>query len=87
MGAPCCRTGHVDAQYRIGIAYLKGVGVEQNAQTAYFWFHVAGINGSEQATVKQGDAADQLSTEEITQATRKANSFIEKLKTQKKPES
>ena len=37
--------GHKDAQYELGICYLRGEGVPKDDYTAYCWFKESGHNG------------------------------------------
>ena len=37
--------GHKDAQYELGMCYLRGEGVPQDDYTAYCWFQKSGHNG------------------------------------------
>ncbi len=44
--------GDIDAQYELGVMYLKGQGVEQNRKQAMQWLQKASDRGSSQATSK-----------------------------------
>ena len=37
--------GHKDAQYELGMCYLRGEGVPKDDYTAYCWFKESGHNG------------------------------------------
>lgn len=39
------KAGHKDAQYELGMCYLRGEGVPKDDYTAYCWFKESGHNG------------------------------------------
>ena len=46
--------GHADAQYRLGLCYEKGEGVEQNLQEAVKWYRKSAEQGHTVAQKKMG---------------------------------
>ncbi len=48
------RAGDTEAQYELGVMYLKGQGVEQDREQALLWLQKASDGGDQQATSKLG---------------------------------
>ena len=48
------RQGHLDAHYRLGLAYTDGWGVDKDARTAARWFHRAARTGHLEAQYQMG---------------------------------
>ncbi|EKO3583900.1 sel1 repeat family protein [Vibrio metschnikovii] len=69
--------GHSNAQFNLGFMYGLGKGVPQNYQQAYAWFFVAFINGNSKAASGIKIAAKQLTYQELAEASRLANLYIE----------
>ena len=53
------KAGDAEAQYELGIMYLKGQGVEQDREEALLWLQKASDGGNEQATSKLGRVKQQ----------------------------
>jgi TPR repeat protein len=52
--------GHPEAQYQLGVMYLKGWGVSKDAEKAYLWLGKAQKNGHAQATPARATLNSQL---------------------------
>lgn len=51
---PLAEKDNADAQYNIGILYMKGLGVEKNEKTAFIWYKRAAANGNTDAMYNLG---------------------------------
>ena len=70
--------GDGEAQYNLGLSYVKGLGVTQNDLEAYFWFNLAAAQGIKQAASLRDAEASRLSREEISERQRRAAAFVPK---------
>ena len=51
---PIAEKDNADAQYNLGILYMKGLGVEKNEKTAFIWYKRAAANGNTDAMYNLG---------------------------------
>lgn len=51
---PLAEKDDADAQYNLGILYMKGLGVEKNLKTAFIWYKRASSNGHTDAMFNLG---------------------------------
>lgn len=51
---PLAEKDNADAQYNLGILYMKGLGVEENLKTAFIWYKRAAANGHTDAMFNLG---------------------------------
>jgi len=51
---PLAEKDDADAQYNLGILYMKGLGVEKNLKTAFIWYKRASANGHTDAMFNLG---------------------------------
>lgn len=51
---PIAEKENADAQYNLGILYMKGLGVEKNIKTAFIWYKRASANGHTDAMFNLG---------------------------------
>ncbi len=51
---PLAEKDNADAQYNLGILYMKGLGVEKNLKTAFIWYKRASANGHTDAMYNLG---------------------------------
>ncbi|WP_136439663.1 SEL1-like repeat protein [Pacificoceanicola onchidii] len=69
--------GDVVAQHQLGLAYMKGTGVEQDYITAHKWLNIAAAGGSSDALEMRGIAADLMTAEQVAEAQTAARQFFE----------
>lgn len=70
--------GVADAQYRLGDLYRNGDGVPKDMEYAYAWFSVAAQLGNAKGTTAFAESTQQLSADELKQATKLSQNLIEK---------
>ena len=51
---PQAEKDNADAQYNLGVLYMKGLGVEKNLKTAFIWYKRASSNGHSDAMFNLG---------------------------------
>ena len=56
---PIAEKDNADAQYNIGILYMKGLGVEKNEKTAFVWYKRSAANGNTDAMYNLGTMYNQ----------------------------
>lgn len=56
---PIAEKDNSDAQYNLGILYMKGLGVEKNEKTAFIWYKRASANGNTDAMYNLGTMYNQ----------------------------
>ena len=56
---PMAEKDNADAQYNIGILYMKGLGVEKNEKTAFIWYKRSAANGNTDAMYNLGTMYNQ----------------------------
>ena len=56
---PIAEKDNADAQYNIGILYMKGLGVEKNEKTAFIWYKRSAANGNTDAMYNLGTMYNQ----------------------------
>lgn len=69
----------MDAQYNIGLMYLKGEGVPQNYVQAYKWISIARAKGDRDAINILPGIAGKMTKEQIAEAQRSAAIFWDKM--------
>ena len=60
--------GNAAAQYNLGFMYLIGEGVPINYVTAYAWFNVAAVSGSERASKNRSIVEQHMTPTQIGEA-------------------
>ena len=56
---PAAERGQPDAQYNLGVLYMKGLGVRSDRQEAFRWFRLAADQGLAQAQFEVGRIREQ----------------------------
>ncbi|MCW8902041.1 MAG: sel1 repeat family protein [Gammaproteobacteria bacterium] len=56
---PIAEKDNADAQYNLGILYMKGLGVEKNEKTAFIWYKRSAANGNTDAMYNLGTMYNQ----------------------------
>lgn len=56
---PIAEKDNADAQYNLGILYMKGLGVEKNEKAAFIWYKRASANGNTDAMYNLGTMYNQ----------------------------
>lgn len=56
---PIAEKDNADAQYNLGILYMKGLGVEKNEKTAFVWYKRSSANGNTDAMYNLGTMYNQ----------------------------
>ncbi len=64
--------GNAFAQYHLGVMYRDGTGVPGDFVTAHMWLNIAAENGDEYAADLRDDLEQQMTPEDISEATRRA---------------
>ena len=64
--------GFAEAQFYLGMTYVKGLGVAQNLVTAHMWFSIAAANGAQEAAGVRELVANKLSASDLAKAQRMA---------------
>ena len=62
--------------YRIGIVYSIGMGVDADLIKAHQWFNLAALRGSDEAKAERKEMADQMSSDEISEAQKAAREWL-----------
>jgi TPR repeat protein len=60
--------GYVEAQYKIALAYLDGIGVEQDVVQGYAWLRVCSAQTHREAIKERGRRNDGITPEQFKQA-------------------
>ena len=68
-----------EAQYEMGVAYEKGVGIAQEDRNAYYWFSLAAIAGHGDASQKRDDLKQSLAQTTIGAADNDVNALQQKI--------
>lgn len=68
--------GIPDEQFRAGLLFSTGDGVQQDLVTAHKWFNLAAMNGIEEAREIRAEISLDMSTQEIAKAQRMAREWI-----------
>lgn len=61
---------------QMGLIYSTGLGVEEDFIEAHKWFNLAALRGNEDAKVYRKDMAEQMSSEEISEAQKSARMWL-----------
>ena len=72
--------GNAVGQWRLGAMYYDGKGFPQNYIQAYKWFSLAAAKGNENAAHNRDVAASKMTPEQIAEAQRLANEWLNKKK-------
>ncbi|MEH6526372.1 MAG: hypothetical protein V7723_09880 [Sneathiella sp.] len=68
--------GIADDQYRAGLCYSTGDGVQQDLITAHKWFNLAAMNGVDEARESRAEISMDMSSQEIAKAQRLAREWV-----------
>ena len=60
--------GHISAQYRLGLRYVRGRGVPKNIVQAYMWWSLAALEGHQKAGGFRDSAARMMTPDQIARA-------------------
>jgi localization factor PodJL len=60
--------GLADSRYNLGVMYMDGRGVKQDLVTAYFWLHLAALQGDKNASVMRDSIAGDMSSAQMAEA-------------------
>jgi len=74
--------GHAEARIMLGSMYAAGRGTPRDPATAYMWLALAALQGDSRANAKLDEVKTQLTTEELVEATVRAQSLAGKTKRQ-----
>ena len=69
------KRGVVDSQFNLGVLYESGQGLEQDVETALFWYSVAGAQGDQMAAGRVGVLRKTLSEAQISSADARIAAF------------
>lgn len=68
--------GIPDDQYRAGLCYSTGDGVQQDLISAHKWFNLAAMNGVDEARESRAEISMDMSSQEIAKAQRLAREWV-----------
>jgi TPR repeat protein len=60
--------GSADSRYNLGVMYRNGQGVGRDLVKAYFWLHLAAVQGDEDASAVRDSVAADMSPAQIAAA-------------------
>lgn len=66
---------HAEAQYKVGLMYVHGLGVPQSNSEAYMWFTLATSQGVGHAATKRDEIAKKMTPAQISEAQRLAREW------------
>ncbi len=69
------KRGVVDSQFNLGVLYESGQGLEQDMETALFWYSVAGAQGDQMAAGRVGVLRKTLSEAQVNSADARIAAF------------
>lgn len=68
--------GDADGQYRLGVMFYRGDGVEKSNIEAHKWWNLAASHGSRAAGTMRDMIARRMTPQEIAEAQRLARSWV-----------
>ncbi|TNE34638.1 MAG: sel1 repeat family protein [Alphaproteobacteria bacterium] len=68
--------GVADDQYKAGLLFSTGDGVDQDLVTAHKWFNLAAMNGVEAARENRAEISMDMSAQEIARAQKMAREWM-----------
>ena len=75
------RKGYPDAQYRLGVNYLDGIGLRKDPVEAYAWFDLAAAQGQILAMNARVNLAGRMTQAEVDEGNHRAAELIAKIPT------
>ena len=75
--------GHAQAQLKLGIAYMEGVGVPKDLVAAYAWWNLAAYNDWEKAAKYRDVIAMLMTPEQIAEAQKLSKELLKKIEANK----
>ena len=80
FASPCsaaAEQGDANAQYILGLMYVKGSGVERNFYFAYAWLIIAEVNGADTEKIKS-ILEEEMTPEQIAKAQELTKEVVKK---------